>query len=82
MSVLVKRTLDLPAELLEELGGQAAARGTTVSALLVEAAQDVLRRKRGLEGVAVYKAKFGAFTQQELAEADRILDEAWGINPE
>ena len=33
-------------------------------------------RQRGLAAIAEYEAECGAFTEEELAEADRILDEA------
>ena len=76
MGRVVKRSLSFPPDVFEELEAEARAQGTTVSALMTSAAEDLLRRRRGLAAVAEYEAEHGAFTEEELAEADRILDEA------
>ena len=80
MGRVVKRSLSFPPDVFEELEAEAAARGTTVSALMTSAAEDLLRRRRGLAAIAEYEAEHGAFTEAELAEADRILDDAWGLS--
>jgi hypothetical protein len=73
---VVKRSLSFPPEVFAQLEAEASARGVTVSALVTGAAEDLLRRRRGLEAVAVYEAELGAFSDEELAEAARLLDEA------
>lgn len=78
MGNVVKRSLSFPVAVFEGLEAEAAERGTTVSALVTAAAEDLLRRRQGLLAVAEHEAEHGAFTEAELAEADRVLDEAWG----
>ena len=73
MSV-VKRSVSFDAELWDELARQAGA--GPVSPLVNDALAHYLRRQRGLAAVADYEAEFGAFTEEELAEADRVLDAA------
>lgn len=82
MGRVVKKSLSFPPDVFEELEAEAAARGMTVSALVTSAAEDLLRRRRGLAAVAEFEAEHGAFTQEELAEADRLLDEAWRLSSE
>lgn len=78
MGNVVKKSLSFPPEVFEALEAQATADGTTVSALMTRAAEELLRRTRGLAAVADYEAEHGAFTDAELVEADRLLDQAWG----
>lgn len=73
MSV-VKRSVSVDAELWDELVREAGA--GPVSPLVNDALAHYLRRQRGLAAIAEYEAEYGAFTEEELAEADRILDEA------
>lgn len=47
-----------------------------VSPLVNNALALYLRRERGLAAVAAYEADSGAFSDAELAEADRLLDAA------
>jgi hypothetical protein len=47
-----------------------------VAPLVNDALAHYLRRQRGLAAVAAYEAEYGAFTEEELAEADRVLDAA------
>ena len=47
-----------------------------VSPLVNDALAMYLRRQRGLAAVASYETEHGAFTEVELAEADRALDAA------
>lgn len=49
-------------------------RGLSVSAWLNEAANAALQVERGLAGVAAWEAEHGAFTDEELAAADRFLE--------
>jgi hypothetical protein len=62
------------AELWDDLVKEAGAR--PVSPLVNDALAHYLRRQRALAAVATYEAEHGAFTEEELAEADRILDGA------
>lgn len=73
MSV-VKRSVSFDAELWDELVREAGA--GPVSPLVNDALAHYLRRQRGLAAVAGYEAEYGAFTEEELAEADRVLDAA------
>jgi hypothetical protein len=73
MSV-VKRSVSFDAEVWEALSAEA---GTApVSPLVNDALVHYLRRQRGLAATAAYEMEFGAFTAEELAEADRVLDAA------
>ena len=73
MSV-VKRSVSFDADLWDELVREAGA--GPVSPLVNDALAHYLRRQRGLAAVAAYEAEHGAFTADELAEADRALDAA------
>ena len=73
MSV-VKRSVSFDAELWDELVREAGA--GPVSPLVNDALAHYLRRQRGLAAITEYEAEYGAFTEEELAEADRVLDEA------
>ncbi len=48
----------------------------SVSLLVNDALALYLQRQRGLAAVVSYEAERGAFTDQELAAADRVLDAA------
>jgi hypothetical protein len=54
--------------------------GLSLSAWLNEAAREALAIKDGLAAVAEYEAEYGAFTEEELAEARAVLARA-GIYP-
>jgi hypothetical protein len=69
-----KFTISLDEGLHEAVSSRAAASGTSVSQWLAEAAQRQLRRQEGLAAVREYEAEFGAFTDEERAWADAILD--------
>lgn len=77
MGRVVKRSLSFPPDVFALLEAEAAERGVTVSALMTRAAEDLLRRRRGLAGVAAYEAEHGELSEEALADADRLLDEAW-----
>lgn len=76
MSSVVKRSISLPADIFEALELQAAEEGRTVSAALADAADLWLATRRGLRAVRAWEREHGALTAEELAEADRLLDEA------
>ena len=73
MSV-VKRSVSFDAELWDKLVREAGA--GPVSPLVNDALAHYLRRQRGLAAVADYESEYGAFTEEELVEADRVLDAA------
>lgn len=76
MSSVVKRSISLPAEIFEALELQAAKEGRTVSAALADAADLWLATRRGLRTVRAWEREHGTLTADELAEADRVLDQA------
>lgn len=78
MGNVVKKSLSFPTAVFAGLEAEAAEQGTTVSALMTAAAEDLLQRRRGLQAVRDYELEHGALTEDELAEADRVLDTAWG----
>lgn len=73
MSV-VKRSVSFDAELWDELVREVGS--GPVSPLVNDALAHYLRRQRGLAAVADYQTEHGEFTEEELAEADRLLDAA------
>lgn len=72
-----KRSISLPVGLDAELAEQAEAEGTTVSALLADAAAHALQIRRGLRAVEDWKRETGVtFSAGEIAEVDALLDVA------
>jgi len=71
---VVKRSVSVDAEIWDDLVREAGPR--PVSPLVNDALALYLRRQRGLAAVAAYEAEHGAFTAEELAEADGMLDAA------
>jgi hypothetical protein len=48
----------------------------SVSSLVNDALVHYLSRQRGLAAISAYEDEFGPFTDEELSEADRLLDAA------
>ena len=71
---MVKRSVSFDADVWDALVAEAGS--GPVSPLVNDALAHYLRRQQGLALVAAYEAEYGAFTEEELAEADRALDEA------
>lgn len=71
-----KTAISIDAELLAEVKADAAQDGTSVSAWLSEAAAARLRHLGLRTYLDQYQAEFGAFTGEELAEAERELQAA------
>ncbi|MEO6205655.1 MAG: hypothetical protein ABIO67_09770 [Mycobacteriales bacterium] len=71
---MVKRSVSFPADVFEGLEAEAKLEGVGVSAAIAEAATRWLRIRQGLRGVAEWEAEHGAFTAEEIAAADAILD--------
>lgn len=76
MATVVKRSISLPADLFAAVEQEAAEDGRTVSAALSEAADLWLVSRRGLRAVRAWEREHGPLTAEELAAADRVLDEA------
>ena len=75
MAGVVKKSVSVPAETWAAAEEEATARGTTVSALIAEALDDLVAIQRGLRAVAEWEAENGALTEEQLARADALLDE-------
>jgi len=71
---VVKRSVSFDADVWDGLVAEAGS--GPVSPLVNDALVLYLRRQQGLAVVAAYEAEHGAFTDEELAAADRALDEA------
>lgn len=69
-----KRSISLPPDLTRRIAEEAARKGTTFSAWIAEAAAKQLKLEAGRRAVEEWERENGAFTPEELAEADRRLD--------
>lgn len=69
---VVKRSISFEAETWDELTSFVAS--GEVSAFVNEAVSQALWRERGLADVADWERENGAFTEEELADADARLD--------
>lgn len=72
MADRVKRSVSIPPEVDAAIVAAAAAEGLTYSAWLARAALREIKIRDGLAAMAEYQDEHGAFTAEELAEA-----EAW-----
>lgn len=73
---VVKRAVSFDPLVWAELERIAAHRRTPISTLVNSALRHELRIHRGLEATAQWERQHGAFSDAELATADRLLDEA------
>ncbi len=73
-----KKTLSFPEEVWSVIEDRARIEGKTPSAYVSEMVMKQERIRRGLAAVADWEAEHGAFTAEELAWADRVLDAASG----
>jgi predicted transcriptional regulator len=73
---VVKRAVSFDPEVWADLERIAAAERVGVSTVINRVLRHELRLLRGLAAVAAWEAEHGAFTDEELTEADRVLDEA------
>lgn len=69
-----KLSVALDERVAEAASASAQRQGLSLSAWLNNAAENALAIEDGLAGVAEWQAEHGAFTADELAAADRILD--------
>jgi hypothetical protein len=68
--------ITVSAELGREVREAALQRGVSVSGWVARAIEAGLRNQRLAEPLAAWEAEQGPLTEEELSEADRILDEA------
>lgn len=75
---VVKRSISFDAELIEEIDRLAAEEtGGNLSALVGQALEQRLQRRRLREALDDWEREFGPIPQEMLDEADRKLDELW-----
>jgi predicted transcriptional regulator len=72
---VVKKAVSFDPEVWADLERVAEAERIGVSTVINRALRHELRLQRGLAAVAEWEAEHGALTIEELAEADRILDQ-------
>lgn len=77
-----KLSIALPPDVAAAVAAAADRNAESVSAWLDRAARTALRRDDGLAAMEAYEREQGAFTEEELAEADRILDRLFGPEPD
>jgi hypothetical protein len=71
MAVRRKRSISVPPDLDAQIRAEATREGVTYSAWLADAARKELTIRAGLSAVAEVERELGAFTPEELAEAER-----------
>lgn len=71
---VVKRSVSLDAEVAAAAEAAAAEDGVSFSAWLSEAAEQRIRVREGLRGVAEWEAEAGALTAEERAAGEALLD--------
>jgi multidrug resistance efflux pump len=71
-----KVTITLPEEMVEKGHTLARQDGMSFSAWVAELAEDEIRRQDGLAAMREWEELYGAFTEEEIAEADADLDRA------
>jgi hypothetical protein len=74
MAGVVKKSVSVPDIIWAAAEDEAAHEHTTVSALITEALENLLAIRDGLRAVRDWEREHGEFTQEELAEADALLD--------
>ena len=75
---VVKRSISFDAELIEEIDRLAAEEtGGNLSALVGQALEQRLQRRRLREALDDWEREFGPIPREMLDEADRKLDELW-----
>ena len=77
MDMVVKKlSIALDERVAEAAAASAERHGLSLSAWLNRAAQNALALEDGLAAVAEWEAEHGAFTAEEIAAADAVLDAA------
>jgi hypothetical protein len=72
-------SISLDERVAEAAAASAERHGLSLSAWLNRAAQNALAVENGLAAVAEWEAEHGAFTAEEIAAADVILDRTYRI---
>ena len=70
MAVRKKRSISMPPELDAEIAAAAAEAGLSYSAWLAETARKEFTIRAGLAAVSQFEQDHGAFTAEEIAQAD------------
>jgi hypothetical protein len=70
VAVRRKRSISIPPELDEQIAAAAEAAGMSYSAWVAQAARKEFTIRAGLEAVSQFETEHGAFTPDEIAEAD------------
>lgn len=73
-----KLSIALHPDIAADIARSAQIEDLSVSAWLEQAARQALRRMDGLAACDEYEQEFGAFIDEEIAEADRTLDRLLG----
>jgi hypothetical protein len=76
MAVRRKRSISISPELDAQVKSEAAREGMTYSAWLAEAARKELTIRAGLDAVAEVEEELGAFSAEELADAEEWARQA------
>jgi hypothetical protein len=71
MAVRKKRSISMPPDLDSEIAAAAAQEGMSYSSWLADTARKEFTIRAGLAGVAEFEREHGAFTADELADADQ-----------
>ncbi len=77
---MVKKSVSLPEDLWEELVAEAEASQTSVSSVVSDAVAHLVKVRAGQRATRQWEREHGEFGADELAEADRIFDDA-GVTP-
>jgi hypothetical protein len=70
MAVRKKRSISMPPDLDAEIAAAAADAGVSYSAWLADTARKEFTIRAGLDAVSQFEQDHGAFTAEEIAEAD------------
>ncbi|MGI8756408.1 MAG: hypothetical protein ACR2MB_11230 [Acidimicrobiales bacterium] len=73
-----KLSISLNAETADAIAESAELHGESVSAWIERVTREAMRFELGLAAVEEWEREHGAFTDEEIAEADRKLDEDFG----
>jgi len=76
MAIRKKRSISLPPDLDAEIAAAAEQAGMSYSAWLADTARKEFTIRAGLNAVTAYEHEHGAFTPDELAEADEWAAQA------
>ena len=68
-----KLSISLPPSLAEQVRETVRDEGTTLSAFMVEAAEDALRRRGMRAALREWEAEYGAITPEEAAATDDLI---------